>query len=563
MRFHNNSLNYSNWLNLTHFGVSISLSLGMAIPVLAEPQFNPITGLRENFRYNAQQNRQPSGYLGNAKPTETIEQVTSVSELKDVEPTSWAFEALRSLVERYGCIVGYPDRTYRGNRALTRWEFAAGLNACLNTIERLIQDGVGVLREDIDKLTRLMQEFESELAALGTRIDNIESRVAYLEDHQFSTTTKLNAQVIWSINDTFGDAVGSDSDKSQTQFSYRIRMNFESSFTGKDLLRTRLQMGNFGSIGEVTGTNMTRLNYDDNSNNQVQVAHLFYITPINDYITLRMGPVGVGYTDITDTITPPTIADDALGIPSRFGEYNLVYRRGGGGGAINLKFVKNLELTLGYLAEDAQNPGEGTGLFNGTYHALAQLALYGDNGAVGFAYSRSYFPAGQTDLTAGTGSFLAVQPFGDSIATSGDFLTLQAYYRITPNIQIHGWGGYINADAHDSGLSNLSDGRGNTIERNVRDGDHAELWYGAVGVSFPDIGGEGFLPGILFGVPPTVTNSDVREDRNTAYHLEAFYRLQLNDYIAVTPGFWVIFNPENDSRNSTQWVGHIRTSFNF
>ncbi|PSF35201.1 hypothetical protein C7H19_17630 [Aphanothece hegewaldii CCALA 016] len=563
MSFHNNSLNKSNWLNITNLGFSLALSLGLVTPVLAEPQLNPITGLRENIRYNAQQNRQPSGYIGNAKPPETIEQVTSVSELKDVEPTSWAFEALRSLVERYGCIVGYPDRTFRGNRALTRWEFAAGLNACLNTMERLIQDGVGVLREDIDKLKRLMQEFESELAALGTRIDNLESRVAFLEDHQFSTTTKLNAQVIWSVNDTFGDAVGSDSDQSETQFAYRIRMNFESSFTGKDLLRTRLQMSNFGSIAEVTGTNMTRLNYDDNSENQVQVAHLFYLTPINDYITLRMGPVGVGYTDITDTITPPTIADDALGIPSRFGEYNPVYRRGGGGGAVNLRFVKNLELTLGYLAGEPNNPREGSGLFNGTYHALAQLALYGENGAVGFAYSRSYFTAGQTDLTASTGSKLAIQPFGDDIATSGDFFTLQGYYRITPNIQIHGWGGYISADAHDSGLSDLSNGRGGTVAKNVQNGDHADLWYGAVGLSFPDVGGEGFLPGILFGIPPTVTHSDVSEDRNTAYHIEAFYRLQLNDNISITPGVWVILNPENNDRNSTQWVGHIRTSFLF
>lgn len=143
MSLHKNSWNNSNWFNLTGLGVSLSI-LGIVTPALADPQLNPITGLRENLRYHTQQNRQPSGYLGNAKPSETIEQITSVSELKDVEPTSWAFEALRSLVERYGCIVGYPDRTYRGNRALTRWEFAAGLNACLNTIERVIQEGVGV-----------------------------------------------------------------------------------------------------------------------------------------------------------------------------------------------------------------------------------------------------------------------------------------------------------------------------------------------------------------------------------------------------------------------------------
>nr|MCU0538018.1 iron uptake porin [Hydrococcus sp. Prado102] len=83
----------------------------------------------------------------NEKKSESLDQITSVSELRDVEPTAWAYEALRSLVERYGCIVGYPDSTFRGNRALSRWEFAAGVNACLNTIERLIQENVAVLKE--------------------------------------------------------------------------------------------------------------------------------------------------------------------------------------------------------------------------------------------------------------------------------------------------------------------------------------------------------------------------------------------------------------------------------
>ena len=57
-------------------------------------------------------------------------QVNSVSQLSDVKPTDWAFQALQSLVERYGCIAGYPDGTYRGNRATGRYEFAAGLNSC-------------------------------------------------------------------------------------------------------------------------------------------------------------------------------------------------------------------------------------------------------------------------------------------------------------------------------------------------------------------------------------------------------------------------------------------------
>ena len=83
--------------------------------------------------------------------SDNMSQVTNISELQDVSPTDWAYEALRSLVERYGCIVGYPDRTFRGNYSASRNEFAAGLNSCLNTIERLLQENVAVLREDIEK----------------------------------------------------------------------------------------------------------------------------------------------------------------------------------------------------------------------------------------------------------------------------------------------------------------------------------------------------------------------------------------------------------------------------
>jgi hypothetical protein len=81
-------------------------------------------------------------------------QVTSVSQLSDVKPTDWAFQALQSVVERYGCLVGYPDRTYRGNRALTRYEFAVGLNACLDRVNELIATSTAeiVKKEDLATL---------------------------------------------------------------------------------------------------------------------------------------------------------------------------------------------------------------------------------------------------------------------------------------------------------------------------------------------------------------------------------------------------------------------------
>ena len=111
---------------------------------------------------------------------EAIDQVTSVSQLSDVQPTDWAFQALQSLVERYGCIAGYPDSTYKGNRAMTRFEFAAGLNACLDRITELIAVATSnlVTREDLAILQRLQEEFGAELAVLRGRVDSLEARTA-------------------------------------------------------------------------------------------------------------------------------------------------------------------------------------------------------------------------------------------------------------------------------------------------------------------------------------------------------------------------------------------------
>ncbi len=498
-------------------------------------------------------------------------QVTSVWKLSDVKSTDWAFGALQSLVERYGCIAGYADSTYRGNRTLSRYEFAAGLNTCMNRISELIATGTNDLvnKEDLAVLQKLQAEFAAELTTMRGRVDVLEARTATLEEQQFSTTTKLNAQIITAFSDTFGNSVGGDRDRSQAYFADRGRLNFESSFTGKDLLRVRLQFGNFlnsngqSQIASVTGTGMTRLNFDTDSNNNLTIPHIRYYFPVGDSVSFVVGPTGIGYTDITDTVTPATIADDGNGVPSLFGQYSPLFRRGGGGAAVNWKLTEDLILTLGYLAGNSNVPSEKNGLFDGGYNALAHLTYYGKQGAVGIAYSHGYSPGGKVDLTGGTGSALASSPFGDNIATSSNIVGAQGYYRFSPKFQIHAWGGYIWANAENSNFSDISNGRGGEDSLFVRNGDNANAWFGAIGMSFPDVGGRGNLPGILFGLPPRVSNSDVRKDADNAYHIEAFYRWRLNDNISVTPGFWVILNPENNSKNDTQYVGVIRTTLDF
>ena len=127
----------------------------------------------------------------------SLEQVTSITQFSDVYPTDWAYQALSNLIERYGCVAGYPNGTYRGNRAMTRFEAAALLNACLDRVT-----------EVTDELKRLMKEFEKELAILKGRVDGLEARVGELEATQFSTTTKLKGKTTFVIG---GTSAGGDS----------------------------------------------------------------------------------------------------------------------------------------------------------------------------------------------------------------------------------------------------------------------------------------------------------------------------------------------------------------
>ncbi len=499
------------------------------------------------------------------------EQVTSVSQFSDVQPTDWAFAALQSLVERYGCIAGYPNSSYRGSRPLSRYEFAAGINACLDRINELIATATSDLvnQEDLAILQKLQTDFATELATLRGRVDNLEARTATLEQQQFSTTTRLNGQIITAISDTFGNKVGGTRDETNLFFATRGRLNLESSFTGKDLLRVRLEFGNFANtngssqIAAATGTGMTRLNFDNDSNNRLFVPHIRYYFPVSDSLSFVVGPTGIGYNDITDNVTPATIADDGNGIPSLFGKNSLLFERGGGGAAANWKIRPDLLLTLGYLANSPNNPTLTNGLFDGGYNALAHLVYYSQQGAIGVAYSHGYNPPGTVDITAGRGSALSSAPFGNSIATANSIVGVQGYYRFSPKFQVHAWGGYIWATAKNSGFSDISNGRGGTDSLFVNSGDNANAWFGAIGLSFPDVGGKGNLPGILLGLPPRVSNSNVREEGDNSYHLEAFYRWRLNDNISITPGFWMILNPENNRNNDTQYVGVVRTTFDF
>ncbi|MEO1373409.1 MAG: iron uptake porin [Cyanobacteria bacterium J06635_10] len=488
-----------------------------------------------------------------SEETNSMGQVTSVSQFSDVQPTDWAFQALQSLVERYGCIAGYPNGTYRGNRALTRYEFAAGLNACLDRVNELIATATAeiVSREDLATLQRLQEEFSAELATLRGRVDALEARTAELEANQFSTTAKLKGEVIFAFSDAFGEAIdGTDLDGSSdnTTFTDRVRLNFDSSFTGKDKLRVRLQARNVTRYDDVTGTDMARLAFDGEDNNDFEIGELWYEFPLTDALRVKIDAADAEFNDNMEVFNP-AFESSGSGAISRYGRFSPIYRQGGGAG-LTLTFAPKspISATVAYTADENSDPGSGRGLFDGNYTALGQIAFQPSNSfGLGLTYARRYQnQEGGVSLFNSTGGTLANQPFGD-IATTANHYGIQALVRPTSKISLSGWAGYSDA----------------TAQAGANEGDDAEMFYWAAALALRDLGAKGSTLGVIFGQPPRVTESDVAEDEDTSYHLEALYKLPISDNIAITPGVLVIFNPEHNEDNDTIYVGTIRTTFKF
>ncbi|MCC5658181.1 iron uptake porin [Nostoc sp. XA010] len=521
--------------------------------------------------------------LSEAQDSNSMSQVTSVSQFSDVQPTDWAFQALQSLVERYGCIAGYPNSTYRGNRALTRYEFAAGLNSCLDRVNELIATATAdlVTKQDLATLQRLQEEFSAELATLRGRVDGLEARTAELEANQFSTTTKLVGEGIFAVSDVFGDnravAAGNSTQdlNYNTTFSDRVRLNLYSSFTGTDQLQIRLNAGNIvsnaGTAATATtaatgsGTNMTRLSFDGDSANSVVVDKVNYAFNFANALRVKVDASGGELWENVNNFNPD-FASSGKGALSRYGRFSPIYRQGQNGAGLTVTFNPGgpLSLTGAYLAPTsgtggifgANNPGLSNGLFDGDNTIFGQLSFQPSKAFnIGLTYARSYFAGNAANsLFQSTGSAFANNPFGIGSRTESNNYGVQASFQFSRTLAVSGWGGYTTADA----------------KTGINAGADAEVWYWAGALALRDFGGEGNVLGVIFGQPPKVTGGSIKNvgtnvdlDESTSYHLEGLYKFKLSDNIQITPGVLVIFNPEHNDANDTIYVGTLRTTFTF
>ena len=496
------------------------------------------------------------------RPSAVAQNVTSVSQLSDVKPTDWAFNALQSLVDRYSCIGGYPDRTFRGKQATTRYEFAATLNSCLDKINEIISAGLAdkVGKEDLATLQKLQEEFAAELATLRGRVDALDAKTAKLEAQQFSTTTKLRGEAVMGLAAASDGDTTPAPDKTNTIFSYRVRLNLDTSFTGKDLLRTRLQASNTPNIATSLGGswNANRLSFESGrTDNAFEINRLFYKFPVGSNITAYVAPIGAP-EDVISPLNP--LESDGQGTISRFGRFNPLIRIASSGrdtglavAGLNLKFSNQANLELAYSASNAASAGNtglattGGGLTGGDTKLAAQLVYKpSDALTLGVGYANAY--TASNSLASGLNQ--------DSISTAAttgiksNTVAGSLVWDITKKLTFNTSGSWTFAD----GINATGAATGSTTFTS---------WMAAL--SAKDLFSEGDLAAVLFGQPlfRSSASNGAATGIDTPYHLEALYRFRVSKNISITPGVFFVFNNNSNSANGTATVGVIRTTFSF
>ncbi|MCX5936202.1 MAG: iron uptake porin [Pseudanabaena sp. LacPavin_0818_WC45_MAG_42_6] len=552
-----------------------------------------------------------SNYNATPEITQPITQITSVSQLSDIKTTDWAFTALQSLVERYGCIAGYPDRTYQGKQAIARYEFAAGLNACLDKINEIISAGLAdkVSQADLATLKKLQEEFAAELAILRGRVDTLETKTARLEAQQFSTTTKLNILSSFNLSSSFSGGnilaeglpipasvpvsrfrnpftgspiVGTITEKPNTTFSYSNYLILTSSFTGSDTLNLILAMGNGNppsSAYSSAGFSSTfGVPYADSNPvvpqaaNSVGLFELFYSFPISDTVRVQVGPKILPFRQF-DVNRFTSVINGAGSLNS----YQSTLANSGlsGAGAIaSWRISDQFLLKAGYLArndasflyfggDSASNPNRG--LFGGSNQILTELTYSpSDSTNFRFLYSRTYnqappaSPLGQPNLPfflTYSARGVADDGFGGRLQDStGDNFVFNFDWLLNRSFGLFGRYSY---SSYRIAPVNLAIAGGNV-----------NLQAFQVGLAFPDLGKEGALGTLSFTMPFQVLSGRNflvagNGDGGTQYDLELTYSYPIMRFITLTPSLFATFNANNFSSNPTIWGVVLRTQFLF
>ena len=451
----------------------------------------------------------------------TAEQVTSINQFTDIRKTDWAYQALSNLVEKYGCVAGYPNLTYKGGQAMTRYEAAALLNACLDRVT-----------ETTDELQRLLAEFKTELAVLTARVDGLDAKVGQLEATQFSTTTKLKGEATFVLGGVPGLETNDGGNVGNTTFNYDLRLNFDTTFTGKDLLRTRLRSGNFSSDPFGSSSSLFKLDKAESTDNSVNIDRLYYQFPVSKSVTLTAGPL-VRNTEMA--WVPSAYKSEILDFFAVAGAPGVYNKATGAGVGAQYVGKNGIVAGLNYVAQNGDDSETGVFDSDGALNFLAQVGYRAPQWGVGVGYrygTEGTRPRAYNGLLGASGALVDGQ--------ESNAIALNAYWQPSES----GWVPSVSAGYSYNGVSGATDAT------------DSDSWF--VGLQWNDAFVAGNAAGIAVGQAPSAETAGVSD----ATMLEFFYKFQVTDNISITPALFYVDSNQR-YQDSNKWGGVIQTKFTF
>ena len=539
-------------------------ALGLVAPLAVSAQ--ELASLNGMSAVNEYMNQQD---VDRFRAWESKNQVTSVTQFSDVRPTDWAYQALTNLIDKYGCVAGYPNGTYKGGQAMTRFEAAALLNACLDRVT-----------EQTDEFKRLLDEFQQELTVLRGRVDGLEKKVGKLEAMQFSTTTKLQGEATMVLGGISYDGLtanntlpgGTTPARNAVSFNYDLRLNLNTSFTGKDLLYTRLRSGNFnGTAWGGTPVGMARLDKSSGdadgyagAQQGVFIDRLYYRFPIGTELNAIVGP-RVRNTEMI-AFRPQAYNADILDFFTLSGAPNAYNKATGTGFGLEWKqTVKKgqpyLTASANYVAVNGQNGNpnssdvalNGGGLFNAYSGSNVTVQIGGRSTNWGVAALYRYGTCG-TNQRDGTTMAAASLTCGPANNASSNSLGLGAFWQPVqtgwiPSISL-GWG-YTGYSQSATVAANAS------TSTNV---SAAQSW--AAMFQWNDAFAKGNAAGFALGQGTFATalrNGNAPNDSNYAF--EWFYRFRVSNNITITPAIFYLSSPNGQAQRAASSTALNNTGF--
>jgi hypothetical protein len=345
----------------------------------------------------------------------------------------------------------------------------------------------------------------------------------------------------------------------------RVRLNLNTSFTGKDLLLTRMQAASADRFNfqQESGQALQTFQVNNSTNGDLYLDKLQYYWSYNNRLNFVVSAIGGTFDDFVPTLNPYfEDYDGGSGSLNTFSQRNPLYRIGGGAGIgmdFNLGDFKFLNLgavnlSLGYLTENGDNPTSGNGLFNGDYGILTQLTFTPSNSfSFAFTYAHGYHDQYSPIFDNGYGYDLVGTPQTRLVSDLGRTST-NSYggafsWRISPKFVANAFVGYTDAKL----LSQGQRGSG-------------EIWTYGLNMAFPDLFRAGNVGGLSVGVPPTLAGVSLMGgvDNATPVNIEGFYKIRVSDNISLTPGVTVLISPFQDALDEdTAVIGTLRTTFSF